>query len=77
MRAIEQLGPAYVKVAQALSTRVDLLPPAYLIAIQRLQVTCLPARLPACLAHTSTQRCCLLMLGGFHICCCQERSANS
>ena len=38
MRSIEQLGPAYIKVAQALSTRVDLLPPAYLVAIQRLQV---------------------------------------
>ncbi len=38
MAAIERLGPAYVKVAQAISTRVDLLPPAYLIAIQRLQV---------------------------------------
>ncbi|KAL4458199.1 hypothetical protein ABPG75_013064 [Micractinium tetrahymenae] len=37
MGAIERLGPAYVKVAQALSTRVDLLPPAYLVAIQRLQ----------------------------------------
>ncbi|EFN54445.1 hypothetical protein CHLNCDRAFT_24990, partial [Chlorella variabilis] len=37
MAAIERLGPAYVKVAQALSTRVDLLPPAYLFAIQRLQ----------------------------------------
>jgi len=37
MGAIERLGPAYVKVAQALSTRVDLLPPAYLLAIQRLQ----------------------------------------
>ena len=37
MGAIEQLGPAYVKVAQAMSTRVDLLPPAYLLAIQRLQ----------------------------------------
>ena len=37
MSAIERLGPAYVKVAQAMSTRVDLLPPAYLLAIQRLQ----------------------------------------
>ncbi|PSC69658.1 putative aarF domain-containing kinase chloroplastic [Micractinium conductrix] len=37
MAAIEGLGPAYVKVAQAMSTRVDLLTPAYLVAIQRLQ----------------------------------------
>ncbi len=38
MSSIEALGPAYVKVAQAMSTRVDLLTPAYLLAIQRLQV---------------------------------------
>jgi hypothetical protein len=36
-RAIERLGPAYVKVAQAVSTRVDLLSPAYLAEIERLQ----------------------------------------
>lgn len=35
--AIERLGPAYVKVAQALSTRVDLLTPAYFEQIQLLQ----------------------------------------
>jgi aarF domain-containing kinase len=34
---IERLGPAYVKVAQALSTRVDLLTPAYFEQIQLLQ----------------------------------------
>eukprot|EP00200_Dunaliella_tertiolecta_P007083 CAMPEP_0202368102 /NCGR_PEP_ID=MMETSP1127-20130417/294_1 /ASSEMBLY_ACC=CAM_ASM_000462 /TAXON_ID=3047 /ORGANISM="Dunaliella tertiolecta, Strain CCMP1320" /LENGTH=1245 /DNA_ID=CAMNT_0048963455 /DNA_START=1 /DNA_END=3738 /DNA_ORIENTATION=+ len=34
---IERLGPAYVKVAQALSTRVDLLRPAYFEQIQMLQ----------------------------------------
>lgn len=34
---IERLGPAYVKVAQAVSTRVDILPPAYLVEIERLQ----------------------------------------
>ncbi|KAF5831971.1 hypothetical protein DUNSADRAFT_12335 [Dunaliella salina] len=34
---IERLGPAYVKVAQAVSTRVDLLPPAYFQQIQMLQ----------------------------------------
>lgn len=34
---IERLGPAYVKVAQALSTRVDLLSPPYLLEIERLQ----------------------------------------
>ena len=35
--AIERLGPAYVKVAQALSTRVDLLSPDYFEQIQLLQ----------------------------------------
>lgn len=35
---LERLGPAYVKVAQAVSTRVDILPPAYLIEMERLQV---------------------------------------
>ncbi|EIE22124.1 ABC1-domain-containing protein [Coccomyxa subellipsoidea C-169] len=35
--AVERLGPAYVKVAQAVSTRVDILSPAYLIEIERLQ----------------------------------------
>lgn len=36
-RAIEQLGPAYVKVAQAISTRVDVLDISYLLEIERLQ----------------------------------------
>lgn len=35
--AIERLGPAYVKVAQAISTRVDILSPEYLMEIERLQ----------------------------------------
>ena len=35
--ALERLGPAYVKIAQAVSTRVDLLPPEYLVEIERLQ----------------------------------------
>lgn len=34
---LEQLGPAYVKVAQAVSTRVDILSPAYLLEIELLQ----------------------------------------
>jgi len=35
---IERLGPAYVKVAQALSTRVDILDANYLTQIELLQV---------------------------------------
>lgn len=36
-KIIERLGPAYVKVAQAVSTRVDLLDANYLREIERLQ----------------------------------------
>jgi ubiquinone biosynthesis protein len=36
-RAIEQLGPTYVKLGQVLSTRPDLLPEAYIVALQELQ----------------------------------------
>lgn len=36
-KAIERLGPAYVKVAQAVSTRVDVLDMSYLLEIERLQ----------------------------------------
>jgi predicted unusual protein kinase regulating ubiquinone biosynthesis (AarF/ABC1/UbiB family) len=34
---LEQLGPAFIKLGQLLSTRADLLPPAYLQALGRLQ----------------------------------------
>lgn len=34
---LERLGPTYIKLGQVLSTRVDLLPPAYLQALARLQ----------------------------------------
>ena len=34
---LERLGPAYIKLGQLLSTRSDLLPPAYLAALARLQ----------------------------------------
>ncbi len=36
-RAIEELGPTYVKLGQVLSTRPDLLPPTYIDALQELQ----------------------------------------
>ncbi len=39
---LERLGPAYVKLGQILSTRGDLLPPAYLLALSRLQDNCEP-----------------------------------
>jgi ubiquinone biosynthesis protein len=34
---LERLGPTYVKLGQLLSTRADLLPPAFLEALTRLQ----------------------------------------
>ena len=34
---LEKLGPTFVKLGQLLSTRADLLPPAYLEALSRLQ----------------------------------------
>ena len=36
-RDLEELGPAYIKLGQILSSRSDLLPPAYLEALSRLQ----------------------------------------
>ncbi len=39
---LEKLGPAYVKLGQILSTRGDLLPPPYLLALSRLQDNCEP-----------------------------------
>ena len=36
-RDLEQLGPTFIKLGQLLSTRADLLPPAYLEALSRLQ----------------------------------------
>ena len=34
---LEALGPAFVKIGQALSTRPDMVPPAYLAALERMQ----------------------------------------
>lgn len=36
-RDLEELGPTYIKLGQLLSTRSDLLPPAYIEALSRLQ----------------------------------------
>jgi len=35
--ALEELGPAFIKLGQILATRVDLLPPAYIAELERLQ----------------------------------------
>ena len=39
---LESMGPTFVKLGQLLSTRADLLPPAYLTALSRLQDNVLP-----------------------------------
>src|SRR6187549_3800515 len=36
-RDLEALGPTYIKIGQLLSTRADLLPPPFLVALARLQ----------------------------------------
>ncbi len=42
-QALEELGPTFVKLGQILSTRPDLLPPAYLLELTRLQDAVPPA----------------------------------
>ncbi len=36
-QALEELGPAFVKLGQVLSTRPDLLPPDYIVELSKLQ----------------------------------------
>src|SRR5260370_8449558 len=36
-RALEELGPTFIKLGQILSTRADLLPPAYQVELAKLQ----------------------------------------
>ena len=40
---LEALGPTFIKIGQALSTRPDMVPPAYLAALQRMQDDVAPA----------------------------------
>jgi ubiquinone biosynthesis protein len=39
---LEKLGPAFIKLGQLLSTRADILPPAYVAALTKLQDNCEP-----------------------------------
>jgi len=38
-RALEELGPTFVKLGQVLATRVDLFPPEYIVEFEKLQDT--------------------------------------
>jgi len=49
--AIQELGPTFVKFGQALSTRVDVLPPAYIQALARLQDDVAPEPFASVLAQ--------------------------
>ena len=39
---LEALGPTFIKIGQALSTRPDMVPPPYLLALERMQDDCEP-----------------------------------
>ncbi len=41
---LEALGPTFIKIGQALSTRPDMVPPAYLVALERMQNDVAPVR---------------------------------
>ncbi|HZO74049.1 MAG TPA: AarF/UbiB family protein [Ktedonobacteraceae bacterium] len=41
-RALEELGPCFIKFGQVMSTRPDLLPPPYIVALSRLQDSITP-----------------------------------
>ena len=40
---LEAMGPTFIKIGQALSTRPDMVPPAYLVALERMQDDVAPA----------------------------------
>jgi predicted unusual protein kinase regulating ubiquinone biosynthesis (AarF/ABC1/UbiB family) len=44
---LEKLGPTFVKIGQALSTRADFVPPEYLVALERMQDSVKPVPIEA------------------------------
>lgn len=53
--ALEELGPTFVKLGQVLSTRPDLLPPAYIAELAKLQDTVPPAPWESVRAQVETE----------------------
>jgi len=53
--AVEELGPTFVKLAQVLSTRPDLIPPPFLAELARLQDEVPPAPWPAVQSRTEEE----------------------
>ena len=49
---LEALGPTFIKIGQALSTRPDMVPPAYIAALERMQDDVAP--LPFEVIHAGT-----------------------
>ncbi len=53
--ALEELGPTFVKLGQVLSTRPDLVPPAYIAELVKLQDTVPPAEWETVKAHIESE----------------------
>lgn len=55
VRDLESLGPAFVKIGQALSTRADMVPPEYMMALERMQDDVAPIGFDAIRAQIETE----------------------
>ncbi|MGZ8211456.1 MAG: hypothetical protein ACXWUH_13200 [Burkholderiales bacterium] len=50
-RALQDLGPTFIKLGQLLATRVDLFPPAWIVELEKLQDQAPPSDPAAVLAQ--------------------------